>query len=242
MERVFHHMGVPKEFGTQAIDRAADLLISVVESDRPLAVGELADLSGLPKSTTSRLLGALERRGLIQRAGDRRVAPGPVLLRFAHRDPGASLVALSMPSLRRLAELSGETINLGVPTPLGVEHLAQEDSRHFVGGTNWVGRRVPYDSTANGKVLHAYSAERPADGNAVRARGFAIAIDELEQGLSAIAAPVLGADGVAIAALSISAPTIRLPRERVAELVPPLIDEARLVSAQLGNHDQRGAA
>jgi IclR family transcriptional regulator, acetate operon repressor len=235
-------MGVPKEFGTQAIDRAADLLINVVESDRPLAVGELADLSGLPKSTTSRLLGALERRGLIQRAGDRRVAPGPVLLRFAHRDPGASLVALSMPSLRRLAELSGETINLGVPTPLGVEHLAQEDSRHFVGGTNWVGRRVPYDTTANGKVLHAYSAERPADGSAVRARGFAIAIDELEQGLSAIAAPVLGADGVAIAALSISAPTIRLPRERVAELVPPLIEEARLVSVQLGSHDQRGAA
>ncbi|HEV8462246.1 MAG TPA: IclR family transcriptional regulator [Gaiellaceae bacterium] len=233
---------MPKEFGTQAIDRAADLLINVVESDRPLAVGELADLSGLPKSTTSRLLGALERRGLIQRAGDRRVAPGPVLLRFAYRDPGASLVALSMPSLRRLAELSGETINLGVPTPLGVEHLAQEDSRHFVGGTNWVGRRVPYDTTANGKVLHAYSAERPADANAVRARGFAIAIDELEQGLSAIAAPVLGADGVAIAALSISAPTIRLPRERVAELVPPLIEEARLVSAQLGSHDQRGAA
>jgi IclR family transcriptional regulator, acetate operon repressor len=233
---------MPKEFGTQAIDRAADLLINVVESDRPLAVGELADLSGLPKSTTSRLLGALERRGLIQRAGDRRVAPGPVLLRFAYRDPGASLVALSMPSLRRLAELSGETINLGVPTPLGVEHLAQEDSRHFVGGTNWVGRRVPYDTTANGKVLHAYSAERPADASAVRARGFAIAIDELEQGLSAIAAPVLGADGVAIAALSISAPTIRLPRERVAELVPPLIEEARLVSAQLGSHDQRGAA
>jgi DNA-binding IclR family transcriptional regulator len=243
MERVFHHMSVsPKESGTQAIDRAADLLISVVESDRPLAVGELADISGLPKSTTSRLLGALERRGLIQRAGDRRVAPGPVLLRFAHRDPGASLVALSMPSLRRLAELSGETINLGVPTPLGVEHLAQEDSRHFVGGTNWVGRRVPYDTTANGKVLHAYSAERPADGNAVRARGFAIAIDELEQGLSAIAAPVLGTDGVALAALSISAPTIRLPRERIAELVPALIDEARLVSAALGNHDQRGAA
>jgi DNA-binding IclR family transcriptional regulator len=235
-------MGVPKESGTQAIDRAADLLVSVLESDRPLAVGELADISGLPKSTTSRLLGALERRGLIQRAGDRRVAPGPVLLRFAHRDPGASLAALAMPSLRRLAELSGETINLGVPTPLGVEHLAQEDSRHFVGGTNWVGRRVPYETTANGKVLHAFSAERPADANAIRARGFAIAIDELEQGLSAIAAPVLGADGVAVAALSISAPTIRLPRERIAELVPALVEEARRVSVQLGNHDQRGAA
>ena len=235
-------MGVPKESGTQAIDRAADLLLAVLESDRPLAIGELAELSGLPKSTTSRLIGALERRGLIQRAGDRRVAPGPALLRFAHRDPSASLVALAMPSLRRLSELSGETINLGVPTPLGVEHLAQEDSRHFVGGTNWVGRRVPYDTTANGKVLRAFSAERPAAANAVRARGFAVAIDELEHGLSAIAAPVLGADGVALAALSISAPTIRMPRERIAELVPPLVDEARRVSVQLGNHDQRGAA
>jgi IclR family acetate operon transcriptional repressor len=235
-------MGVPKESGTQAIDRAADLLVAVLESDRPLGVGELAELSGLPKSTTSRLIGALERRGLIQRAGDRRVAPGPALLRFAHRDPGASLAALAMPSLRRLAELSGETINLGVPTPLGVEHLAQEDSRHFVGGTNWVGRRVPYETTANGKVLRAFSAERPAEANAIRARGFAIAIDELEHGLSAIAAPVLGADGVALAALSISAPTIRLPRERIAELVPALVDEARRVSVQLGNHDQRGAA
>jgi IclR family transcriptional regulator, acetate operon repressor len=233
---------VPTETGTQAIDRAAELLARVVESHRPLGVGELAAGTGLPKSTTSRLVGALERRGLVQRAGDRRVAPGPVLLRFAHRDTSGGLVELATPALRALGALSGETINLGVPTPLGVEHLAQEDSRHFVGGTNWVGRRVPYETTANGKVLRAFSAEAPADASAVRARGFAIAVDELEHGLSAIASPVLGADGVAIAALSISAPTIRLPRERIAELVPSLIEEARLVSAQLGNHDQRGAA
>ncbi|MGZ4291439.1 MAG: helix-turn-helix domain-containing protein [Gaiellaceae bacterium] len=134
---------MPPETGTQAIDRAAELLVRVVESHRPLGVGELAADTGLPKSTTSRLVGALERRGLVQRAGDRRVAPGPVLLRFAHRDSSAGLVELAAPALRALATLSGETINLGVPTPLGVEHLAQEDSRHFVGGTNWVGRRVP---------------------------------------------------------------------------------------------------
>src|ERR671938_1614755 len=140
------------ETGTQAIDRAAELLVRVVESHRPLGVGELATGAGLPKSTTSRLVGALERRGLVQRAGDRRVAPGPVLLRFAHRDTSTSLVELAAPSLRRLAELSGETINLGVPTPLGVEHLAQEDTRHYVGGTNWVGRRGPHDLTAKGQV------------------------------------------------------------------------------------------
>src|SRR5438270_12133809 len=124
---------MPAETGTQAIDRAAELLVSVVESPRALAVGELAESTGLPKSTTSRLVGALERRGLVQRAGDRRVAPGPVLLRFAHRDPGDSLVALARPALTALAELSGETINPGVPAPLGVAPLAPDDSRHFVG-------------------------------------------------------------------------------------------------------------
>ncbi|HEX7626969.1 MAG TPA: IclR family transcriptional regulator [Gaiellaceae bacterium] len=230
------------ETGTQAIDRAAELLVRVVESSRPLGVGELAESSGLPKSTTSRLVGALERRGLVQRAGDRRVAPGPVLLRFAHRDLGESLVGLAAPALRALAELSGETINLGVPTPLGVEHLAQEDSRHFVGGTNWVGRRVPYETTANGKVLLAFGPARPAGGAEIRARGFAVAVDELERGLSALAAPILGADGLAVAALSISGPTIRLTRDRIAELAPALLEQARFVSTRLGTHDQRGAA
>ncbi len=233
------------ESGTQAIDRAAELLVSVVESARPLGVGELAETSGLPKSTTSRLVGALERRGLLQRAGDRRVSPGPVLLRFAHRDSGASLVDLATPALRALSELSGETINLGVPTPLGVEHLAQEDTRHFVGGTNWVGRRVPYEQTANGKVLRAFGSLRPGanDSRDIRARGYATAVDELERGLSALAAPVFGPDGVAVAALSISGPTIRLTPERIAELAPALLEQARLLSARLGNHDdQRGAA
>ncbi len=233
--------GMASEPGTQAIDRAAELLVSVVESNRPLGVGELAASSGLPKSTTSRLVGALERRGLVQRAGDRRVAPGPVLLRFAHQDRSVSLVELALPALRTLAELSGETINLGVPTPLGVEHLAQEDSRHFMGGTNWVGRRVPYETTANGKVLTAFNAATP-DGAAIRDRGYASAVDELEQGLAAIAAPVFGPDGDAVAALSISGPTIRLTRARMIELAPHLITQAAQVSERLGHHDKRGAA
>jgi IclR family transcriptional regulator, acetate operon repressor len=235
---------MPAETGTQAIERAAELLVRIVESRRALAVGELAQDSGLPKSTTSRLVGALERRGLVQRAGDRRVAPGPVLLRFAHRDTGDSLVELAAPALRTLADLSGETINLGVPTPLGVEHLAQEDSRHFVGGTNWVGRQVPYETTANGKVLRAFSAGLPADAAAIRAQGYAIAVDELERGLSALAAPIFGADDVAVAALSISGPSIRLTRARIAELAPALLEQAQLVSERLGHTTthQRGAA
>jgi DNA-binding IclR family transcriptional regulator len=253
VERSFHIVdGTRNPTGTQSIDRAADLLVQVVESTGPVAIGELARRTGLPKSTTSRLVGALERQGLVQRVGERGgLRPGPVLLRLARRDVfEANLVELAAPSLRRLADESGETINLGVPTPLGVDHLAQEESRHWVGATNWVGRRVPYESSANGKVFLAYgAAPAPAMGidagelERVRARGWANAVDELERGLAAAAAPVHGPGGEVVAALSISGPTIRLTTERIERLVPVLLEQARELSLRLGHHDvERGAA
>lgn len=253
---------MPTQNGTQAIDRAAELLVLVVESGRPLAVGELAESSGLPKSTTSRLVSALERQGLVQRVGGG-LRPGPVLLRFAQRGfPGDDLVGLAEEALRRLADASGETINLAVPTPNGVEHLAQRDSRHFVGVTSWVGRRAPLHATANGKVFLAYGATPiparlepltpatitdrsalDAELERVRARGYATATDELELGLSALAAPVPGPNGQTVAALSVSAPTIRLTAERVEQLAPLLLEQARALSRRLGSPDlERGAA
>jgi len=242
------------EPGTQAIDRAAELLVRVVESGRPLAVGELAEHSGLPKSTTSRLVGALERRGLVQRSADRgRLSPGPVLLRFAHRDGGQSLVELAAPVLERLATETRETVNLAVPGPLGAEHLDQRDSEHFVGVTNWVGRRVPQHVGANGKIFMAFAAAPiptplarftsrtitdraalEAELDRVRARGYATAVDELELGLAAIAAPVRDADDAVVAALSISGPTTRFNAKRRAELVPALLEQARNLSLTLG--------
>jgi DNA-binding IclR family transcriptional regulator len=237
---------VAAETGTQAIERAAQLLVRVVESSRPLGVNELAEHSGLPKSTTSRLVGALERQGLVQRLGDRgRLRPGPVLLRFATRDSAASLVVLAHPSLRRLADVSGETINLAVPGPGGVEHLAQEDTAHFVGVTDWVGRRVPFQHAANGKCFLAFGGaqELTPELQRVRARGYATSIDELEVGLTAMAAPVLATTGDAIAALSISGPTARLTSGRITQLAPLLVEEADALAARLGhNHDARGAA
>jgi len=245
------------EPGTQAIDRAAALLVRVVESGRPLAVGELATHTGLPKSTTSRLVGALERSGLVQRSADRgRLSPGPVLLRFAHRDGGQSLVELAAPALERLAAETRETINLAVPGPLGAEHLSQHDSQHFVGVTNWVGRRVPHHVAANGKVFMAFGAvpipgrlERftprtitkraalEAELERVRARGYATAVDELELGLAAMAAPVRDAGDRVVAALSISGPTTRFNAERRAELAPLLVEQACSLSSRLGHEE-----
>ncbi|HET8754824.1 MAG TPA: IclR family transcriptional regulator [Solirubrobacteraceae bacterium] len=222
--------------GTQTINRAAQLLTLVIESEQPRALTELADDAALPKSTASRLLGALEREGLIQQQGRRgRFEPGPVLRRFANR---GQLVELAQPHLEVLSDASGETINLAVPGPLGVDHLAQIESRHFLGTGQWVGRRVPYHSTAVGKVLMAFGgapADLPERARladqlaAVRANGYAVAVDELEVGLTGLAAPV--AD---VAALSISGPTLRLTAERIADLSPTLIQEARALGLEMG--------
>jgi IclR family transcriptional regulator, acetate operon repressor len=238
---------VEQEFqGTQTINRAAQLLTLVLDSERPRGLTELADDAALPKSTASRLLGALAREGLIQQRGRRgSFEPGPVLRRFAHR---GQLVELAQPHLEALSEASGETINLAVPGPLGVEHLAQIESRHFLGTGQWVGRRVPYHCTAVGKVLIAFGGAEPGplqrltpativeperlatESARVRRDGYATAVDELETGLSGLAAPVL--DGMA--ALSISGPTLRLDAQRIADLHPTLIYEAQALGHDMG--------
>jgi IclR family acetate operon transcriptional repressor len=246
--------------GTTAVDRGAELLVRVLESEQPVALTDLALASGIPKSTASRLLSALERQGLIEQDGDRgRLRPGPAILRVAERNMlERSVVELARPSLDRLGRETGETINLAVPARDGVEHIAQVDSDHFLGAGQWLGRSVGYHCTAVGKVFMAFGratipARAPgkltewticdpgllrAQLEVVRREDFAAAVDELEPGLAAIAAPVRGAGGEVVAALSISGPTIRMTPERIVELQPILIEEARSLSRRLGNTEQ----
>jgi len=260
------YLSVEQEFQvaasrTQVIDRGAQLLSLVLESKAPRGLSELATEAGMPKSTASRLLGALERNGLVEQQGERgQFRAGPVLMRFATRsDPGRHLIELAEKPMAALAEATGETINLAVAGSAGVEHLAQIESRHYLGTTQWMGRSVPYHCSANGKVLLAYGAagvreplepltsrtivepaQLGAELETIRRDGFATAVDELELGLSAVAAPVLDGSGRAVAALSVSGPTLRLSPRRVAELRPIVIKQARALAEQLG-HDPEGA-
>jgi DNA-binding IclR family transcriptional regulator len=157
--------------------------------------------------------------------------------------------------LQILSEESGETVNVGVPGSDGVEHLAQVDARHFLGTGQWVGRRVPYHCTANGKIFLAFGAAELPPGRLarltphtvldrdqleqqleqVRADNFATAIDELEVGLSAMAAPVRGPTGDVIAALSLSGPSMRLTPTRIAGLRPVLDHEAEQLSRRVSD-------
>ena len=248
--------------GTQSIDRAGEMLARLLDSEEPMSLRDLAEAADLPKSTASRLLTALERHGLVHQAGERgKLEPGPAILRFAHRGGlERHLVELAEPALEAVAHASGETVNLSVPTPYGVDHLAQVDGRHFLGAGQWVGRRVDFHCTANGKVFLAFGAAELPPGRLarlttdtvvsratlddqlarVRREGYATAVDELEAGLTAIAVPVHGPVGDVIAALSISGPTLRLTQARVAELAPILVQEARALEARLGHKHRPG--
>lgn len=244
--------------GTQVVDRAAHLLLNVLESDRPVGLTELAAAVGMPKSSASRLVSALERQGLLGRAVPRGpLAPGPAIMRFARRAAvDANLIELAQASLEALSRTSGETINLAVPTPQGVEHVAQVDSTHFLGTGQWLGRLVDYHCTAVGKVFLAFgAAAMPAELAAhtpativdphrlrvelerVRRRAFATAVDELEPGLTAIAVPVRAQGGAVVCALSISGPTLRLGPRRIAELRSTLTEHSRTLSESLGHRE-----
>jgi len=246
--------------GTQAVDRAAKLLIQVVHCSGPVTFTELTAASGLAKSTTSRLLMALERNGLVQRDGRGRFRPGEVFVSYAWRGGAeAGLITVAQPFLDRLGDATGETINLGVASRGMVEQVAQVDSTYLIGGTNWVGLSVPLHCAALGKVLLAYdAAELPpgrltrrtsrtitsrealaADLAEVRRRGYAVTNEELEPGLVAVAAPVYRDGATVVAALSVSGPASRLTRARVPGVAARCMTEARALSAVLGYQPAR---
>ena len=241
--------------GTQAVDRAARLLTEVVHAPGSVTFTELAAATGLAKSTTSRLLLALERNGLVRRDKAGRFRPGEMFVRFAWRGGAeAGLTEVAQPYLDRLGADTGETVNLGVVRDGMVEQLAQVDSVYVIGATNWLGRTVPLHCTAIGKVLLAYGAaslpagrlERPTDktitGRAelqadlatVRAQGYAITDSELEPGLVAVAAPVRRDGGAVVAALSVSGPATRLTPATLPAVAAQCVAQADALSCVLG--------
>lgn len=247
--------------GTQSIDRAADLIARVVRGDGPVTAASLADAAGLARSTTSRLLAALERADLLARDDGGAWAPGPLFDLYATRRSGDGVLAeVAGPAMRELGEQTGETVNLGVPRRGTVVQVAQVDSAYYLGSRDWVGTDVPAHCSALGKVLYAYGALPVPTGHldgptavavasgaalaaqlaGVRRAGYATTVDELEPGLTGIAAPVR-MRGVVVAALGVSGPTSRLADglEATGALVAT---HAAAVSARLEDHPQEGAA
>ena len=238
--------------GTQAVDRAAQLVSSVVHADEPLTFADLQEASGLAKSTTSRMLAALERSHLLERdAAGSYVAGSLFWLYAARHDPWEELVRLARPAMERLGDQTHETVHLSVTRGEQVVQVAQVDSRFLLGTRDWTEVEVPAHTSALGKVFYAWGAlpvptntlerltlatlvepdELRHDGARTRKRGWAVTRDELEVGLTGVAVPVQGPQGV-VAALGISGPTARL-EDRLDEVGHALMTEATQLSALL---------
>jgi IclR family transcriptional regulator, acetate operon repressor len=248
--------------GSQAIDRAAKILVKLVENDHALTLAGVIEETRLPKTTAARLLRALERNGLAQRRHGGGFRPGPVLVEYARRDSGiGDLATLAFPFLERLGSATGETANIAIPTPAGVARLAQVDSDNPLGAGNWVGRRIPIHASSLGKVFMAFGAAQPPFGRLarlgpntvttiadllaeierVRRDGYATTWEELDDGLCSAAAPLRGARGSVIAAISVSAPTVRTTRGRLTELARQTMAEADALSAFIRLNHPEGA-
>jgi len=222
----------------QSAERVLALLASFEDGRPELSVTEIAESLGVHKSTASRLAATLERTGFLARSG-RRYRLGVEVIRLGTLAlRSADIVAALQPAMEKLSQLTGETINLAVPAGPDILNIAEVPSTYILSCSGgWIGRRTKPHAVANGKVLLAFGAvpmptslERYTDHTitdvaalqaeltAVRRDGFAKAVAELEDGLVAVAAPVFGAGGGCVAALSISGPAYRMPPAELDEL------------------------
>src|SRR6266540_5311931 len=251
-----------QESGTmiQSVRRAAALLKVFDNGPTELGVSELSRKTRLHKSTASRLLATLEREGLLERVpGTEKYRLGFLLVRLAGQATHfGDLRSAARPTLIDLAEASRETVILAVLDGDEVMNVEQISGPHFMRDTNWVGRRTPLNCVANGKALLAFLPPRDTDrilaGSlprftertitdpqqlraelaAVRERGYAYALGEIEEGLNAVAAPVRDAAGTVVAAVSISGPAYRVTADRIAALGALVGGAAAQISTRLG--------
>lgn len=259
LKRALHDMkqGIP---GTQAVRRAVSLLKAFTAEQPRRGLADLARGLRLHKTTTFRLLQALEGEGLVARTADGEAYQlGPELLTLAGRAQGAhELRSAARPELQALARATRETATLEVLVGREALVLDEEMGGYVIGARPSVGARWPAHAASTGKVLLAHLPQdrlseelrsswpaltpRTVTGVAlgralarVRARGFATAIEELEPGYVAVGAPVRDASGAVVAALSVGGPKARMGRGRLASRTRQVVAAARRVSARLGH-------
>lgn len=243
----------------QSVDRAIRVL-EILADDGESGVTDIAAILDVHKSTAFRLIAALESRGLVEQNSDRgKYRLGAGILRLA----GATTARLDVvqevrPFARILAADLGETVNVAVLNAGAALYLDQIAGSSTLQPHNWVGQRIPLHATSNGKVLLSGLADEqigPEVGRTmqsytpstvtslktlvaqvakVREQGFSVVVDELELGLTAIAAPLRDIHGDVIASLSLSGPTFRFDAQKVKRGVDGVVTTAADASGRLG--------
>jgi DNA-binding IclR family transcriptional regulator len=219
--------------GAAAVDRALILLKLFGGSSAPRPLSELAEKSGLYKSTTLRLLASLEHAQLIVRQPDGRYALGPVIP-WLHAAYAASfsLEGVVMPALRTLVDATAETAAFHVRQGDHRVCMYRVESPQPVREQVKVGDIMPLESGAGGRVLLAYAGVPGAPYTSIRRQGVAVLSGDRVPGVAGISAPVFDASGVLVGAVTLTMPKERLEKKQVSHVV----DTARNITTRLGGH------
>ena len=220
---------------------------------------QIAERVGMNKSTVHRLLGTLERRRFVQRnPATGYYQLGIRLLQMAYLTLGHNDIRRNAePFLHRLCEQHRETITLSVLDQADIVFLDVIESPQRVKLAASVGQRLPAFSTAAGKAILAYlptdtvlrivergmpqftpytirtKEELISNLEPIREQGFAISMQEYEDGINAVAAPVLNEENYPIAAVTVAGPSYRLTREKMLEIGPSVRVISRLIAQEV---------
>ncbi|MQA13333.1 MAG: helix-turn-helix domain-containing protein [Pseudonocardiaceae bacterium] len=251
-----------------SVRNAARVLKEFSGVDRELGVTELSRRLGLGKSTVHRLLATLASERLLERggtAGGYRLGLAIYELGAAvstHVD----LHEAALPALAALRQRTGETVHVAVLDGMEVVYVERLDSPHLLRIFSRVGHRLPAPATSTGKVLLAalppdvlqarlahwqpvrLTSHTITDADvlrtelaAVAARGWAENVEEGEFGVASVGAPVRGADGTVIAAVSVAGPIARLKRTSLRRFSGAVLEAADVISRRLGYRAPRRA-
>ena len=239
----------------QSVDYALQLLL-ILKRDGVLRVSEAAAELGVARSTAHRLISMLRFRGFVEQARDRTYRAGSAFADLGGGPNSATaLLGIARPHLLRLTERTGETSNLMILAGSDVQFIDTIECKKVLRVGSRVGVRLPARLTSGGKVLladlpfeevallHPQLAADPAAVSAmkrtlsaIRRQGFGTNFQESERGIVAVGMAVRGTSGAAIAAVAISAPTVRLNRGQIINLIPVLTDTVEGIRSDIISH------
>ena len=248
----------------QSVDRAVRVL-EILAREGEAGVTEIARELEVHTSTASRLIAALLGHDLVEHPRARgKYRLGVGLLRLAGATASRlDLATQAQPVCEALATELDETTNVAIISGDVAINVCQAQGSTHVAAQNWVGQRTVLHATSSGKVLLAYLCDEELDGmldghlerftphtftsagelreelQGIRERGWAHAIEEYEEGLNAVAAPIRAHDGSVVAAISASGPAYRLSEERIPEASLAVSRAAAEVSRRLGYQPDR---
>ncbi len=243
----------------QSVDRALSVL-EILAAQGEAGVTEVAAELGVHKSTAFRLVAVLESRGFVEQLADR----GKYRLGFGVvRLAGAAAAQLDIAREgRRVCEALAadleETVNIAILDDDRAVNVSQARGPAALSTHNWVGQGTPLHATSSGKVLLAYAPDAVRKGvlskelrrythatitdpetlrqdlDRIVEQGWGATAEEYEVGLSAVAAPVRGADGDVVAAVSVSGPSFRMDAEDFPRIARRVVSGAEELSRRLG--------